>query len=73
MVGQTSQLWHAMCFASELALRIVAAVAAARFIMLWPQLRLSRRRLWPQLRLLAAVFVTERIERIGQQRIQKTP
>ena len=32
MVGQTSQLWHAMCFASELALRIVAAVAAARFI-----------------------------------------
>jgi len=41
--------------------------------MLWPQLRLSGRRLWPQLRLLAAVFVTERIERIGQQRIQKTP
>ena len=25
MVGQTSQLWHAMCFAAELALRIVAA------------------------------------------------
>ena len=73
MVGQTSQLWHAMCLASELALRIVAAVAAARFVMLWPQLRLPGRRLWPQLRLLAAVFVAKRIERADQQRSQKTP